>query len=184
MGINPGKGVGILSENSVILEGISDYFYFEGMRHILKPDSTYKFVPGIGVKFEKIMPLISFCIGYGINFVVILDKEYYAKQIEKTIKKEFPEIIENKIIFLQNKDIEEMFSMKDLKLINPQINTKNRNNNLEIIGTKGKATCAAKFLTLVKNNEINETNLSSETIKNFKLIFSNLEKKLKENKQL
>ena len=182
MGISPGKEMGILSKNSVILEGISDYFYFEGMRHILKPDSTYKFVPGVGVKYERITTLISFCIGYGINFVVILDKEYFAKQIEETIKKEFPEIIENKIIFLEDKDIEEMFSVKDLKLINPQINIKNRNNNLEVIGTKGKATYAAKFLTLVKNDEINKTNLDPETIKKFELIFSRLEKKFEETK--
>ena len=171
MGINPGKGMGILSKKSVILEGISDYFYFEGMRHILKPDSDYKFVPGVGVKSEKIMPLISFCIGYGIKFVIILDQEYYAKQIGEKLKREFPEIIENKIIFLPDRDIEEMFSVEDLQLIDPQTNIKNRNNNLEIIGTKRKVTYATKFLTLVKTGDINKTNLDSKTIKKFESIF-------------
>ena len=182
MGINPGKGMGILSKKSVILEGISDYFYFEGMRHILKPDSDYKFVPGVGVKSEKIMPLISFCIGYGIKFVIILDQEYYAKQIGEKLKREFPEIIENKIIFLPDRDIEEMFSVEDLQLIDPQTNIKNRNNNLEIIGTKRKVTYATKFLTLVKTGDINKTNLDSKTIKKFESIFFDLEKKLKEDK--
>ena len=164
MGISPGKEMGILADNSVILKGIDDYFCFEGMRHILKPDSNYKFVPGISDTSEKIMPLISFCIGYGIKFVVILDKEYYVKEIEKKLKEEFPEIIENKIIFLPVRDIKEMFSEKDLKLIHPQ--------------TK----YAAKFLTLVKNGEINKINLDSKTVKKFELIFFDLENKLKKDK--
>ena len=164
MGISPGKEMGILADNSVILKGIDDYFCFEGMRHILKPDSNYKFVPGISDTSEKIMPLISFCIGYGIKFVVILDKEYYVKEIEKKLKEEFPEIIENKIIFSPVRDIKEMFSEKDLKLIHPQ--------------TK----YAAKFLTLVKNGEINKINLDSKTVKKFELIFFDLENKLKKDK--
>ena len=181
MGLSPGKEMGILSKKSVILQEISNYFYFKGMKHILKRNNTYKFVPQISIKFEKIMSLIYFCIGYGIKFVVILDQKYYAEKIEKTLKKEFPEIIKNQIILLPEQDIEEMFSVKDLKLISPQINIKNQNNNLEIIGEQNKANFAEKFLNLVKNNEINEANLDSKTIKKFKLIFSDLEKKLKEN---
>lgn len=170
MGINPDKEMGVFSEKSVILEGMSDYLYFEGMRHILKRDNTYKFVPGVGVKYERVMSLISFCIGYEIKFVVILDNEPCAKQIEKTLKKEIPNIIENKIIFLPKRDIKEMFSVEDLKLINPQMNIK-----------KNKIIYAAKFLTKAINDEINKTNLDPKTIKIFESIFSDLEKKLKEN---
>ena len=182
MGINLSKEMGILFEKNVILEGMSDYFYFEGMRRLLKRDNSYKFVPGIGVKSDKIMPLISFCIGYGIKFVVILDKEYYAEKTEKILKKELLEIIEKKIIFLSKPGIEEMFSPKDWKLITSQINIKNRNNNLDAFNKEQKVINAVKFLTLVENNEINKKNLDSKTIKDFESIFSDLEKKLKETK--
>jgi predicted ATP-dependent endonuclease of OLD family len=47
MGLEPFNDFTIISKKNIILEGLSDFWYFKAMSIILNKKNEYKFVPGI-----------------------------------------------------------------------------------------------------------------------------------------
>jgi predicted ATP-dependent endonuclease of OLD family len=177
MGLEPLKDFSILGEKNILLEGLSDFWYFNGMKEILNIQKEYKFVPGIGIKNGKIYPLISFCIGYGLDWVLIMDDGKNSKETKK-------EIIENifggedlesskKVKIIEGiNGIENMFTCNDLKLINDNVNCSKKEDDMsKIVGAGRKILFAKEFFQKVKSKEILKTNLDKETIKKWEDIF-------------
>ena len=176
MGLEPLKEFTILSEKNVILEGLSDYWYFSGMKKILEDENEYKFVPGIGIKGEHIYPLISFCLGYGIKWVLVMDKGPNPQKTRTELKTSIfsgdEEETNKKIKIIPSSEIENMFSVSDLKLLDKNIKTDDKREPSKIIGKNRKIIFAKKFYQKVNDNEITKNNLSAKSLKNFKETFT------------
>ncbi len=167
-----------LCEKNVILEGLSDFYYFSGMKKMLGRNGDYRFIPGIGIR--QINNLISLSIGYGFEWIAIIDDD--PKEGGKDSKKKFDEIKdfvfdgnENKTkekVYVLEKicGIENMFTHEDLKLIDP--NVVNNDDKSKEVGHKRKVLFAQLFFKKVDSNEIDLNNLSETSKENFSKAFN------------
>ena len=142
MGMEPLKDFSVLKLKNVLTEGLSDFWYYKAIVKITDRKIDYEFIPGIGVKNNKIFHLISFCIGYGLEWVLILDNGTIPNQIKDELKNSlFDNNIEelNKHLhFTGEKEIENMFSFKDLLLVDSSIKENGNKTPAELIGEKTK----------------------------------------------
>ena len=174
MGLEPFKDFSVLSRKNVLLEGLSDFWYFKSMAKILENDIDYKFVPGIGIKGNHIYNLISFCIGYSLDWLLIMDNGENPKTTREDIKQKVfnsNEVEANKKIKLLSKsEIENLFTVKDISLIDKKIKKNDSRKPSTIVG-KRKILFARDFASKVERQEIKKSDLSNEAIKNFEDIF-------------
>lgn len=179
MGLYPLKEFSVLSEKNVLLEGISDFWYLSAMAKILNKNINYKFVPSIGIKSSKIFPLISFCIGYGLNWVLIMDHGENPKATKNELKEAIfgndEELTNKKIKLLEFKEIEDMFTLKDFLLVDEKFNINANKLPSEIIGSR-KIIFSKEFFEKVDNKKITKSKLDKQTIMNFEDVFNFIEK--------
>lgn len=181
MGLEPLKDFSILSKNNILLEGLSDFWYFQSMAKILNKDINYKFIPGIGIAGSNIYHLISFCIGYGLNWVLVMDNGNNPKKTREDLKINIfdnsEDKINEKIKLIPFAEVEDMFSINDLILIDNKIkNTDNRKPSI-IIGRR-KIIFSRIFAQKVNSGEITKSNINTETIKRFEDIFDWIDQKI------
>lgn len=174
----------VINKKNVILEGISDFYYFSAMKKLLKEEDDYRFLPGIGVR--QIKNLISLCIGYGLVWLAIIDDD--PLKGGKDSKNKFEEIRDyvfdgdqektkekvlklNKIVGIEN-----MFEIDDLKLIDPTL--RNYQDKVKAVGKKRKVLFAIQFHEKVIGGEITVRKLSKESKDRFKEAFAFIKKNL------
>ena len=176
-----------LQKKNVILEGVSDYYYFLGMKSILEKTGDYAFVPSIGVR--QINNLISMSIGYGLSWIAIIDDD--PKKGGKDSKKKFDEI--KKFVFSGDMDktkekvhilegivgIENMFTHSDLKLIDSSI--QQNDDKTKVVGHKRKILFSKLFFEKVKKREITKDNISKTAKNKFGKVFDFIENNFKES---
>jgi predicted ATP-dependent endonuclease of OLD family len=175
--------VGILGEKNILLEGLSDFCYFQAMSKLLNQNNKYKFVPGIGIKNGKIYHLISFCIGYGLEWILVMDDGKNSidikNELEHNLFKEKKEDLEQKVYILQDiHGIENMFTCKDILLIDNNIKCNEADDKSKKIGNGRKILFGRMFLQKVNEGEITKEKLSKETIKKWENVFNNINKML------
>ena len=175
MGMQPLTEFSVLRQKNVIVEGISDMLYFQAMKSILSENDDYAIVPGLGVKNEKLNSLISFCIGYGLEWLVVLDKGYnpdiFIEQLKKSLSDDRSEDENFKSIYTTtHKEIEDLFTLDDMKQLGIHLTSSESKSVSELIG-KRKLLFATQFKILVENKKITKKNLSTNSIKNFETIF-------------
>lgn len=174
MGLEPVKDFSVLKRKNILLEGLSDFWYFKAMCQILRPEADFEFIPGIGIKDSKIKPLVSFCIGYGLEWLLIMDNGELPKKSYEELKAEIffnNQNIENKIKMISEKEIENLFDIKDFQLIDESIKSNEQKEPIDVIGAKRKVIFAKKFIEAVMNGTIKKENLQASTIFNFEEIF-------------
>ncbi|MEX0672583.1 MAG: AAA family ATPase [Candidatus Paceibacterota bacterium] len=171
------------NSKNVLLEGVSDYFYYMGMRKLLNRKNDYSLVPGIGVRKQS--TLISFCVGYGIDWVAVFDDDSTrGKDSQKTyadIKRylfgEDDKLAESKMHITQDiSSVENMFIINDMKLIDDKL--ANKADVASAIGEKRKVVFAKTFFEKVESGAITKNKLDNATIANFNKIFDWVEKNL------
>lgn len=174
MGLEPLKDFSVLSKKNVLLEGLSDFWYFQSMARLLGKTVDYKFVPGIGIKGTHIYHLISFCIGYGLEWLLIMDNGANPKITRNSLKSSVFDNediqIDAKIKLIPFAEIEDMFSLEDLRLIDNNIKKTETRKPSAVIGHR-KIVFSRVFAQRVNSGEIIKGNLSNSTIKNFEEIF-------------
>jgi len=168
--------VGILGEKNILIEGLSDFYYFQAMNKLLN-NNTYKFVPGIGIKNGKIYHLISFCIGYGLEWLLIMDDGVNSLKIKKELTENLfhnkDEYANKKVHILQEiYGIENMFSCNDLLLIDDKLKCNEEDDKVKKIGKGRKMLFAKTFLQYVEEERIQIRDIDDETINKWKNIFS------------
>lgn len=181
MGMEPLKDFSVLKEKNVLLEGLSDFWYFKGMSKLLGITPNYEFIPGIGVKENKIFHLISFCIGYGLEWLLVMDNGVIPNQVNDELTANLFAGDKNeangKIKLISERDIENCFDVKDLILIDPTIKVDSKKSPIEIIGEKRKIVFSKMFYQKIENGEFVKTQLQLNTIKKFEEVFEWIEKK-------
>jgi len=171
-----------LNNKNVILEGVSDFFYFLAMKKILDKKGDYAFVPGIGVR--QINSLISMSIGYGLSWITIIDDD--PKKAGKDSKKKFDEVkdfifdgdeakTKEKVYILEKiVGIENMFTMNDFKLIDSSV--KQDSDKVKVVGRKRKVLFSKLFFEKVEKGEITKDKISKTAKDNFTKAFNFIEK--------
>lgn len=180
MGMEPLKDFSVLKGKNVLLEGISDFWYLKGMINLLGRQINYEFIPGVGIKGNQLKPLISFCIGYGLEWLILMDNGSLPNKLRTELKEELFAGNEtdtlNKIRLIPVDEIENLFDVKDLILIDSTIKESTKL-PIDLIGSRNKVLFSKLFFTKVLNKEISKSNLQKTTIQNFEEIFKWIEMK-------
>ena len=171
-----------LNKKNIILEGISDFYYFSAMKKILGKNGDYHFVPGIGVR--QINNLISLSVGYGLEWIAIIDDD--PTEGGKDSKKKFDEIkdfvfdgdeekTKEKVYILSGiTGIENMFTTDDLKLVDTNVGKST--DKVKAVGQKRKMLFSKLFFEKVNSDEITADKLSQTAKDNFDKAFDFIEK--------
>lgn len=158
----------------VVLEGKFDYYTFNYFKDlIVKNENKYKFIPGTSASNHN--AIIKLYLGWGKNFIILLDADEEGKNQKEKYIEEFGPILQDKIFTLKDinllwdkKRTEDLFTAKDKlklqKLIYPseiKYNKKHFNKSIQEIYIKKE-----------------EFAFEASTIKKFKEIFDFLSKRL------
>lgn len=187
MGFEPLKEFSILSEKNVILEGLSDFWYFSGMLKVLGKSVDYKFIPSIGIKGNNLYPLISFCAGYGLDWLLIMDNGENPQNTKKDLQERLfsndQVETDKKLLLHKFKEIENIFCVDDLRIFVEKIRFKKNESRspIGIMGKDNKIIYAKAFMLKVDRGEITKSNLSESTIKEFESIFQWIDNRFKKN---
>ncbi len=164
------------AQKCVILEGVSDHFYYTAMRTLLGRNGGYSFVPGIGVRKQN--TLVSFCVGYGIDWVAIFDDDATrGSDAQKTFGEikdhlfDGDEKAAEKRMYLTAgiSSVENMFTIDDIKLVDSKITIKA--DAEKSISPKRKVVFSKSFLEKTQDGSITKKKLSVSAISNFNKIF-------------
>jgi len=182
MGIHAGRN--FVSENklNVVVEGISDHFYFTAFKRILNKDERLYFLPSIGA--PNIPPLVSVLLGWGLNYLAVFDDDQGSGRKAYTLlKKKFFEndndLAHERILKIHGcNGIEDIFSSEDFYkyvLGEEYPSGGSSQKNSQLVGDN-KVLRARLFLETVNQGEIT---LSSETLEKIEEVFSWIYEKFK-----
>ena len=86
IGLDMSKQFANAGRQNVVLEGISDYYYFQALRELVG-GNRLKDVSVIGcVGASKIPTVVSLLIGWGLDYVVVVDNDQAGRRVSKTIE--------------------------------------------------------------------------------------------------
>ncbi|MBC6606159.1 AAA family ATPase [Hymenobacter sp. BT188] len=159
---------------NVIVEGISDYYYFKSFMYLHNISDNIYFLPAMGASNAHL--LMELCMGWGLDWLMVFDEKGTKREVANIKKKFFPleEEMKDKIHILKGMDgIEDMFAIEDFKLAVPEI----EQHEGEALGKavsrhSTKELVARIFSDKVFGNEITLANLNSATAENFKSVFN------------
>ena len=144
---------------NIITEGISDRFYLLAFLKLYDIKKKVNVIPSTGS--QNIHLLISLCIGWSLDYKILLDNDSGATALEK-IKELYIDEKEmnSKIIWSsENGAIENVFSSQD--------------KSKYTISKNNKVTSSYNFYNKVMNKEIKKENLDPETLTNIQKIINN-----------
>ncbi|EKD85934.1 MAG: hypothetical protein ACD_37C00574G0005 [uncultured bacterium] len=172
MGISSVGGLIDRDKICVVLEGITDHYYFSAMRQVLGIDDKYFFIPACGV--QNLKPLVSIVISWSGNFKAVFDGGREGKSaydaIKKYLYKNNEDLLEKHIHKMDNfEGIEDLFTKDDFdKFIVGDARADSSISNSVLAKSKKKELLARLFLEKVKTEDVS---FSDETKTNFKTIF-------------
>lgn len=171
MGVSLARQTTIRQNNNVILEEISAHYYLRAFWLLTECKQEAHFLAATGA--SNIPLLANLFLGWGLDFVVVVDDESSGRDVFKRLKRD---------IFLDNDDwakrrlykirdcdgIEDIFEIEDYKKIAGDVVLKKDQKNSGWAKAHGaaKAIHALKFLHKVEGGEIIFTTLSEGTQKN------------------
>jgi len=178
MGIHSVGSLLDLRRLNVVVEGISDHYYFTAFRKLLNKDERLYFLPACGV--NNVPNLVSVLMGWVLNYKAVFDDDPRSgRTAYNLLKKEFyendDELAHQHILKISDCDgIEDIFGPRDfykfvLEKPFPKDGSKEKNSKL---AGERKELLARLFLERVENNEVNLTQTSTEKIEEvFKWIY-------------
>lgn len=178
LGLEVASPFSVAKKNNIIVEGISDFHYFQALKILLQKRYEIGILPSMGSSSCHL--LMELCIGWGLNWVIIFDDKGATNDYKK-IKKSFFNDNEDqtrKMIYkLPGCDgIEDMFNANDLKLVNPASTFSDERKNSDAVSENGgKELYSRLFFEKVKSKEITKDKLSRAAIENFERVFDFIE---------
>ena len=172
MGISSVGGIIDRDKICVVLEGITDHYYFSAMRHVLGIEDKYFFIPACGV--QNIKPLVSIVISWSGNFKAVFDGGREGKiaydAIKKYLYKNNEDLLEKHIKKMDSFDgIEDLFTKDDFdNFIIGETRTDSTMSNSILAKSKKKELLARLFLEKIKTEAVT---FSEETKTNFNAVF-------------
>lgn len=161
IGYSVGKNPFSIGNGKVLFtEGISDRFYVLSFLKLLGKEGIISIMPATGS--SKVHNLVSFGIGWNLNYKILLDDDQGGKEAIINLKELYcnEEELDEKIIYaIKNGTIEKNFSAEDRKKYN--------------ISSK-KVISSYNFYEKVIKSEIVLNDLTDETQKNIKKLIDNI----------
>jgi predicted ATPase len=165
------------SKKCVVLEGITDHYYFTALKQILDIKDEYYFIPACGV--NNIKPLISIVLAWGGIFKAVFDDgegKRVCNDLKKYLYKNNEDLFTGQVYKMDGFDgIEDLFSALDFDTHIAGITRTNSTKNSELAKQYKKELLARRFLEKTRT-ESQLITLSNETKDNFKKVFSWLKK--------
>jgi len=174
----------IKKKNNVILEEISAFYYLTAFKELIGSKKKCYFLPATGT--SNVPQLTYLFLGWGLDFIVVLDDDSSGRQIYNELKKNLFQDDErktrSKIIKIKDCDgIEDVFSQVDFKKIilkDEQQSYVGSNSQYMKRGRKSKAVAALKFMLEVKKSEIKLGDFEEDTQSKIKNVISLIDSKL------
>lgn len=177
IGLDVSNDFALAGNQNVLLEGISDYFFLQAFRKVIVTEVA-TLIPCVGAK--KIPQIVSLLIGWGLEFVAVLDNDKEGMDVKKTLSDKLM-IEHEKIIFVSEKNghsMEDLFSHDDF---NDFVVADVKNDDKSLLNSKfvkrkklDKVLLAKKFLESVENNDGMKDKLSPETINAFEKLLTDI----------
>lgn len=180
IGLDISKQLTFAADNNVVLEGISDYNILRGVIELLPKNKRSKFdklhlIPCKGA--DNIPAIVSFLIGWGLNFKVLLDHDNKGESIDKILEEKFLLESKNKLFISPTKNycIEDVFTKEDFNkfIMKKPVNYEAGKLNSEVIPDGQKAILSRDFLNATRENKVS---LSKKTKENFDTILDEIVK--------
>jgi predicted ATP-dependent endonuclease of OLD family len=175
LGLEVASPFSVAKKNNVILEGISDFHYMQSMKLLLGKNIEIGLLPSMGSSNSHL--LMEICMGWGLNWIIVFDDKGAVKEYNK-IKKQFfndnEEETQKRIFRLKDCDgIEDMFTVGDMKLVDPQSQFSADKKNSEVVSQHGgKELYARLFYEKALKGDITKEKISVTALKNFEKVFS------------
>lgn len=159
---------------NVILEGISDYYYFQSFKKILNIKEDYAFVPAMGC--SNVHLLMELCIGWGLDWLIVFDDKGVTKEYNKIKKFYFNNNEEDarKKVFKLNgfEGIEELFDDSDMNKLISNVGFKNGSKKGDFVSENGgKELTARLFMEKITTDKYLKKDFTKSTIENFQKVF-------------
>ena len=178
MGMSVAHDFSAAKQKNIIVEGISDYYYFTASKKLMNIDKDFYFMPAMGASNAHL--LMELCIGWGLTWLMIFDDSKDTAKDIKKIKTQFfsdDNIIDNKIHVITGCDgIEDIFEVEDIKLAAPEFTRTLGPISKDLKSSGGKELIGRFFLDKVESGEITWDKLSLKAQNHLKEIFSFIEK--------
>lgn len=156
-------------KNNLITEGISDYYFLQGMAKLLKEKMDYLIIPSSSA--DKINYIASILIGWGLNTIALVDSDTKGNKIADDLNP-----LVDKCIFVSennNESIEDLFTKeeycKGILELDDICDCQNSKVKKQI--KIDEILKAKQFLAKVENKELT---LSKETKDRFKALFKEI----------
>lgn len=178
LGLEVASPFSVAIKDNVILEGISDFHYFQAMKKILNKNYAIGLLPSMGSSNSHL--LMELCIGWQLNWLLIFDDKGATKDYNKIKKNFFNDVEEDadkKMYKIKGCDgIEDIFTVGDMKLVNSDAAFSTERKNSDVVSQYGgKELYARLFHEKVMQGHITKGNISKTAIKKFEEIFSFIE---------
>lgn len=181
MGMDVANYLTPISRKNVIVEGISDFYYFCAFKKLLRRTDDYSFIPSQGAQNSHLV--MELCMGWNIDWQLVFDDDKESKDAKKKIEKQFGgEDINEKIFTFEGlAGIENAFLLSDLKLIDPKISTIPNNDNAKYIQENcgGKELFARRFLDKVNAGVVDSDKLTKSCVEHFTKALDTIEQRFK-----
>ena len=179
MGFNISKA-NLIKEKNILLEGISDYYYLQAFKKILEYDDILKnvsMIPSVGA--SQLPQLAALCVGWGLKYVALFDKDTEGIRNAEIIRKNLGEFASvSHICDEEDCAIEDLFSENDfnkfiLKNIDKHKDDDAISNSKYLKGNNIDKVLVAK-LFFDSARKIKTRNLEKTTVDNFKTLYANV----------
>ncbi len=182
IGLDLSNSFSIVGKKNVLLEGISDYYFLQAFRHCSETNDV-NLIPSTGA--TNIPQLVSLLIGWGLEFLVVLDNDKKGIGVADNLKGKLM-VRESRIVFVSEQkecSIEDLFTHEDFNEFVLDETTANK--DPEIKNSKflknedlDKVLLAKKFFEKIDKTRKDgkEIELSSPTLNNFQRVFEKIDK--------
>ena len=182
IGLDLSNSFSIVGKKNVLLEGISDYYFLQAFRHCSKTDEI-NLIPSTGA--TQIPQLVSLLIGWGLEFLVVLDNDKEGIRVAGELKDKLM-VRESRIVFVSEREecsIEDLFTHEDFNEFVLDETVANEDfgiKNSKFLKNKDpdKVLMAKKFFEKIDKarKDEKEIGLSSPTLNNFQRVFEKIDK--------
>ncbi len=164
----------IQKKNNVILEDLTNYYYFSAFHALLGYPSVVFFLPATDV--SNVQTLVNLLMGWGLEFIVISDESTEGQKTFEDLKKNVygndDARAEEKIVVMEGaQGVEDMFSTLDFKkyVLHQRIGIPESNSEFVNDNKLSRTLLASNFLK--SSQGLNITDFDEETKENIEHVF-------------
>jgi len=171
----------IQKKNNVILEDLTNYYYFSAFHALLGYPPEAFFLPATDV--SNVQTLVNLLMGWGLDFIVVTDESSEGLKTYQDLKKNVygndDNKIREKVILMEGfQGVEDLFSTLDFKkyVLHRRIGIPESNSDFVRDNKLSRTLLASDFLKSIQEMKI--TDFDEETRENIKNVFQAIEERL------